>query len=75
MKVKVSSNFHIEEDDGNIEHKMIKNIDDLIDIVRTYPQDEKAIINLILENNDLAGFVFELKYAGYEPRVMNKQTD
>ena len=48
MKVKVSSNFHIKEDDGNIEHKMIKNINDLIDIVKSYPQDEKTIINLIL---------------------------
>jgi len=40
---------------------MIKNINDLIDIVKTYPQDEKAIVNLILENNDLAGFCFRIK--------------
>ena len=72
MKIKVSSNFHIKEDDGHIEHKMIKNINDLIDIVRTYPQDEKAIVNLILENNDLSEFVFELKYAGYEPSIMKQ---
>ena len=64
MKVKASSNFHIKEDDGHIEHTMIEHINGLIDIVRTYPQDEKVNVSSILENNDLAGFVLELKYAG-----------
>jgi hypothetical protein len=72
LKLHVSSNFHIKEDDSCIEYKMINNINDLVGIIKTVPKDEQTIVNLILENNDLSEFVFELKYAGYEPWIMKQ---
>ena len=61
FNVKIHSNFHIMEDTGHINFKMIETIDDLVEIVRTTELKEKemTIVNAILKGNDLTEFVFE----------------
>jgi hypothetical protein len=71
LNVKINSNFHIMEDTGHVNFKMIETIDDLVEIVRTTELKEKemTIVNAILKGNDLTEFVFQLKNAGYEPWI------
>ena len=68
MIVKASSECMTYEDTEPIQCKMISNVNDILKLLRELG-DEKEIINLIHENDDLVEIFYELQNAGYFPNV------
>jgi len=73
FRVKVHTDYYINEDKEPIPCRMFENIDDLLKMFKEKQENnsdkEKEIINLILKGNDLSQLVFELKEAGCEPSI------
>ena len=49
--------------------KMISNINDILKLAKEFDSEEKTIINLIHQNDDLVEIFYELKNVGYEAKT------
>ena len=49
--------------------KMISNINDILKLAKEFDSEEKTIINLIHQNDDLVEIFYELKNVGYESKT------
>ena len=64
FNLKISSNYYINNREAPIQYKMIKKIDDIVQL------REEEEYNLILEDNDLTGTLYYLMLSGYEPYII-----
>lgn len=67
--VRASSECITYEDATPNQCKMISNINDIIKIAQDFESEEKSIVNLIHQNDDLVEIFYELKNVGYEPKT------
>jgi hypothetical protein len=68
--VTASKEFMTFENTEPVQCKMISHVDDILKIVRELKSEEKNIMNFIHQRDDLVEIMYELKNAGYEPKVM-----
>ena len=63
INIKISNNYYINNKEAPIPCKMIKKVDDILQL------REEEEYNLILEDNDLTGALYYLMKSGYEPYI------
>ena len=69
ITLKVSPNYRIDHKKPQVIYKMIDSTNDVLRILKSKPEEN---VNLILRDNDLTGFVYELLDLGYAPLIEYK---
>jgi len=66
--VSASSNFHIPEKPENANYRVIDHIDEILDILREAPEEDR-IIYIVQKQDNLEAIVWQLYEAGYRPNI------